>query len=236
MDEFTNFNRKRLPGIETLLPLAKRHTSTLPSIQCVTIQDIEDEMKLTKRQFCINSLRGRVWYMVDFVNFQDRNELFHELIKPDTQVKFELSKKKGYAYSKFEFQADIWPESMARICKRVNHLCGTTFNSCVVHMYRDGKDHMVWHSDVPEVLGEGGKVATVSLGGSRRMIFKAVSSSCRMSSTVSRDLPLIQQIVGDGSLIVMEGQTQRYYLHCIPKTTKIVGTTISMTFRKIKNP
>jgi alkylated DNA repair dioxygenase AlkB len=49
------------------------------------------------------------------------------------------------------------------------------------------------------------------------------------------DVELITIDLTSGSLLLMQGKTQEYWLHQIPKTKKEVKTRINLTFRRIIN-
>lgn len=37
---------------------------------------------------------------------------------------------------------------------RLEEIAGSKFNSCLLNLYRDGKDHMSWHSDNEKLYGD----------------------------------------------------------------------------------
>ena len=43
----------------------------------------------------------------------------------------------------------------------------------------------------------------------------------------------LKLLLKNGSVLIMSGETQEYWLHQIPKTKKNVGPRINLTFRKI---
>lgn len=43
--------------------------------------------------------------------------------------------------------------SVGPLQERVERLAGTTFNSCLLNLYRDGKDSLSWHSDNEKPYG-----------------------------------------------------------------------------------
>ena len=53
---------------------------------------------------------------------------------------------------------------------------GVDFNSVLANLYRDGRDRMGWHSDNERELGPQPVIASLSLGATRRFVFRHRSS------------------------------------------------------------
>ncbi|HHW4683543.1 MAG TPA: alpha-ketoglutarate-dependent dioxygenase AlkB family protein, partial [Xylella sp.] len=100
---------------------------------------------------------------------------------------------------------------------------GAAFNSVLLNRYRDGRDAMGWHSDDESELGEEPLIASLSLGDSRRFVFRHRSERHLRAECV----------LSHGDLLLMGGMTQRYYQHALPRTAKPVGERINLTFRRI---
>ncbi|MEQ3718852.1 MAG: alpha-ketoglutarate-dependent dioxygenase AlkB [Glaciecola sp.] len=83
---------------------------------------------------------------------------------------------------------------------------------------------MGMHSDNEPELGLSPTIVSVSLGETRNFDFKH-----RVSGEKYR-LPL-----SHGSVLVMSGSTQKYWLHGIAKTKKSQQARINLTFRQIKS-
>jgi alkylated DNA repair dioxygenase AlkB len=66
-------------------------------------------------------------------------------------------------------------------------------------------------------------IASVSVGETRRF---------QLTHKTRRDL-VYGLDLQDGSLLLMVGTTQRYWLHQVPKTTKLVGERVNLTFRVV---
>ncbi|MEJ5903330.1 alpha-ketoglutarate-dependent dioxygenase AlkB [Pseudomonas kermanshahensis] len=102
---------------------------------------------------------------------------------------------------------------------RMEQLSGAKFNSCVLNRYQDGSQGMGWHSD-PEAQGPHSVIASLSLGGERKFAFKHKLLDERRAIFLQH-----------GQVIVMKGDTQRYWLHAVMRTSRPVGPRISLTFR-----
>ncbi|WP_317045176.1 alpha-ketoglutarate-dependent dioxygenase AlkB family protein [Arenibacter amylolyticus] len=98
------------------------------------------------------------------------------------------------------------------------------FTSCLLNLYRDGKDSNGWHADDEKELGKNPIIASISLGQERYFHLKH-----RKNKDVKHKL-LLQH----GSLLLMKGETQHHWLHQVPKTTKAQHQRINLTFRIIK--
>ena len=74
-------------------------------------------------------------------------------------------------------------------------------------------------------LGNAPVIASLSLGASRKFVFK---------HRVTKDK--VEMMLESGQLIVMAGDTQRHWLHSLPKTKKVNSGRINLTFRCMKKP
>lgn len=128
-----------------------------------------------------------------------------------------------YRYSGTVFEPHPWLPSLQPLRARLEDELGVEFNSVLVNLYRDGGDCMGWHSDDEPELGPSPVIASVSLGATRRFVLKHREDPRHRRAI---ELP-------SGSLLVMAGGTQRHYRHALPRTTKVVGERINLTFRHI---
>jgi alkylated DNA repair dioxygenase AlkB len=129
-----------------------------------------------------------------------------------------------YHYSGSAKQAQAWLLGLLRLKQHVEHLVGHHFNSCLANLYEDGTQAVGWHSDDEPALYQAGSresvIASLSLGATRKMSFK--------HKTGGETVDLLLQ---SGQLIVMRGQTQQYWKHCIRKSSKVLQPRINLTFR-----
>ncbi|MGB5981236.1 MAG: alpha-ketoglutarate-dependent dioxygenase AlkB [Nonlabens sp.] len=129
----------------------------------------------------------------------------------------------SYGYSGIDFKALPWTPSLVQIKKDVEKVAGTSFNVCLINQYRDGKDSNGWHADDEKELGKNPTIASISLGQERFFHLRH-----HKNKEWRFKFPL-----HDGSLLLMEGQTQHTYKHQIAKTSRAVDLRINLTFRKI---
>jgi hypothetical protein len=134
---------------------------------------------------------------------------------------------------------------MHKLKQAVESACSgdTTFNSCLLNLYRDGSDHVPWHADDEPVYGDltDCTIASVSLGAPR--LFQIRQNSLEITgdtraAVAPADCVLRRKyMLHNGSLLVMRGATQRHYQHRVPKRERRpVGPRINATFRTIKIP
>lgn len=128
-----------------------------------------------------------------------------------------------YRYSGADFLPHPWNAALSSLRERLQQKLGTSFNSVLANLYRDGRDAMGWHSDDEPELGPQPVIASISLGGVRRFLLKH-----RQDPALKRAIELPH-----GSLLVMAGDTQRLYRHALPRTTRKVDPRINLTFRWI---
>jgi alkylated DNA repair dioxygenase AlkB len=128
-----------------------------------------------------------------------------------------------YTYSKMTKKAKLWIPELLELRKRVEEETGLEFNSCLLNLYHSGEEGMSWHSDAEAELGKQPAIASISLGVERRFVFKHKISAEK-----------IELQLEPGSLLLMAGETQKNWLHSLPKSKKIKKPRINLTFRNIK--
>lgn len=134
---------------------------------------------------------------------------------------------KDYRYSGQLKTAVPWTEQLWKLKQQIEVMLteqglGTEFNACLLNYYPSGEDGMGYHADNEKELGQQTIIASVSLGATRKFVFKHRHTKDKV------ELPLTS-----GQLIVMAGNTQQYWLHSLPKTKKVKEGRINLTFRRI---
>lgn len=128
----------------------------------------------------------------------------------------------AYAYSGVLHEPAPFPPIPERLRKRAEALSGTSFNAVLVNFYRHGGDSVGWHSDNEAGLGDCPTIASLSLGAARRFQFR----HRKTKETITLELKT-------GHWLIMAGQTQRFWLHQVPKTTRPVAPRVNLTFRRM---
>jgi alkylated DNA repair dioxygenase AlkB len=102
----------------------------------------------------------------------------------------------------------------------VEEQTGEQFNSCLLNLYHNGNEGMTWHSDGEKELKKNGAIASLSFGAERKFSFKHKVTKQTVSVMLEH-----------GSLLVMKGTTQTFWLHRLPPTTKVNTPRVNLTFR-----
>lgn len=102
------------------------------------------------------------------------------------------------------------------------HSVNVQFNSVLANWYRNGHDCVGWHSDDEPEYGEKPNIASVTLGASRDFDMRHIVTQEKFRITLQH-----------GSLLVMAGNTQQYWQHCIPRRATLTESRINLTFRHV---
>ncbi|MEO0572540.1 MAG: alpha-ketoglutarate-dependent dioxygenase AlkB [Bacteroidota bacterium] len=130
---------------------------------------------------------------------------------------------KSYSYSNITMLPHIFEGELLEIKRRVDEKVEEVFTTCLLNLYRDGKDSNGWHADDEAELGPNPTIASISLGHERYFHLRY-----KKDKSVKHKL-----LLGHGSLLLMQGTTQQHWQHQIPKTAKKIGERINLTFRII---
>jgi len=131
----------------------------------------------------------------------------------------------SYTYSGVTKQALLWTKELLALKKLAEQLTGSTYNSCLLNLYHDGKEGMAYHSDDEKTLGKHSSIASMSFGAERKFLFKHKKTKQTISC-----------ILEHGSLLEMKGATQTHWMHRLPTTTKVSKPRINLTFRTMISP
>ena len=130
----------------------------------------------------------------------------------------------SYSYSGLFLEPQPWFPVIRELKVQVEKASGWRFNSVLLNLYRDGDDSMGWHSDDEPELGERPVIASISLGATRRF---------RLRHKKQAVLEPVVVELEHGSLLIMKGETQRFWKHQLPKSKRVSRARINLTFRSI---
>lgn len=130
----------------------------------------------------------------------------------------------SYRYSGKSLTATGWTPLLAKLREQLASRLELDFNCVLCNLYRDGQDSMGWHADDEPELGRQPSIASISLGAGRKFQIKPRAPEHGQLSSL---------ILAHGSLLVMAGDMQRHWLHQLPKSRKVSGPRINLTFRQI---
>lgn len=129
-----------------------------------------------------------------------------------------------YSYSGIVLTPHTWTNTIQQLKNRIEDIAEHRFNSVLLNYYRDHRDSMGLHSDDEPELGTMPTIASLSLGEERR--FQLKHRYRKEMRGISIPLP-------NGSLLVIRGDTQRFWRHGIPKQRAPCGPRVNLTFRAI---
>jgi alkylated DNA repair dioxygenase AlkB len=127
-----------------------------------------------------------------------------------------------YTYSNQTKIPIPWSRTLLEIKQKIQLTTSVEFNACLLNLYHDGKEGMGWHSDDEKELGNNPIIASMSFGSTRKFSFRHKITKEKISIDLS-----------DGQLLLMEGETQKYWSHMLHKSVKIDEPRINLTFRNI---
>ncbi|KAI3995967.1 hypothetical protein MKX01_037464 [Papaver californicum] len=156
----------------------------------------------------------------------------------------------GLRYSGYTPHAYSWDDfpPLKDILAAVHEaLPGSSFNSLLLNKYRNGSDYVSWHADDEKVYGQTPEIASISFGCERDFQLRKrpaknsslVQATCEEQPPSKRIKTHVSQnnqhsfVPKHGSLLVMRGNTQRDWLHSVPKRAKADSVRINLTFRQI---
>jgi len=133
-----------------------------------------------------------------------------------------------YRYSGLTLTPLAWHPLLRQLGDRIERVSGNRFNAVLANAYRDGRDSMGWHSDDEPELGDAPVIASLSLGATRRFLLRR-----RVPGKVKPN-PSIELSLDHGSLLLMQGESQKRYQHALPRTRRPVTLRINLTYRLVR--
>lgn len=130
---------------------------------------------------------------------------------------------KAYTYSNITMHPSPFSPEVLEIKNKIEEQTIERFTTCLANLYRTGRDSMGWHADDETEVGENPVIASVSLGAERMFHLKHKKDQ---NERYKIRLP-------SGSLLLMKGATQDFWLHQIPKTSRPLEPRINLTFRRL---
>lgn len=128
-----------------------------------------------------------------------------------------------YSYSNIKMYPEPFTPTLKTIQNQIEAIAEHKFNTVLLNLYRNGNDSNGWHADNEKELGENPIIASVSFGEARPFHFKhRTLKEQRYKLTLEH-----------GSLLIMKGEMQKYWLHQIAKTKKRIQPRINLTFRQL---
>ena len=153
---------------------------------------------------------------------QEKIKIYGQIHKLPRLTAWYGDEGKRYTYSGITVYSLNWINPLSEIKSRIEEVSGDLFNSVLINRYRDGSDSISWHADDEHELGPCPLIGSLSFGEARSFQMKHKFRDEKFQITLEH-----------GSYLLMKGNTQRNWLHRIPKLKRPLGERISLTFRQI---
>jgi len=173
-------------------------------------------MNQQEADFCFSRL------MRDIEWKNDEVKIFGKQIITKRKVAWYADGGVSYTYSNITKTGLNWTKELLKLKTIIEKITKETYNSCLLNLYHDGDEGMGWHSDNENSIVKHSAIASVSFGAERKFVLKHKVTAETFS-----------QYLADGSLLLMKGETQSYWLHALTKTKKVKSPRINLTFRKM---
>lgn len=164
-----------------------------------------------------NSLRAKIIWNQESMNMYGKKINFPRL------TAWYGDDDKPYSFSGITLQPRPWTKEILDIKHKIEPEAAVSFNSVLLNLYRNGNDSISWHTDAEPELGINPVIASVNFGATRKFQLRHITTGEK------REIDLVH-----GSLLIMRGELQHFWQHQVPKTSKVVGERINLTFRVIK--
>lgn len=156
-----------------------------------------------------------------------------EVFKFDDKVveskrKYSFHGNKPYNYSNIAHTPDKLTNEMNRLLKHIESATNFSFNSVLCNFYENGEASMGWHADKESELGLNPVIASVSFGATRKFAFRYKKG---LVAGINRRV--VEYELKSGDLLMMKGETQKYFEHSLVKDSKVTEPRINLTFRKV---
>ena len=154
---------------------------------------------------------------------QDDIKIFGKTYPQPRLTALFATNEKPYRYSNITMIPKPFTSELQQIKTEVDKISQHEFTTVLLNLYRNGNDSNGWHADNEKALGLNPIIASLSFGATRAFHFKH-----RTIKEESHKLNLEH-----GSLLIMKGEMQHFWLHQIPKTKTKVNERINLTFRTL---
>ena len=154
---------------------------------------------------------------------QHRIKIFGKILPQPRLTALYAEGEVPYSYSGLTLFPKKFTPELQEIRQELEKHTPVHFTHCLANLYRNGNDSMGLHSDDEKGLGRNPVIASISLGATRKFKLKHKG---RKDQKFEIDLE-------PGSLLLMQGSTQHFWKHELPKTKKQMAPRINLTFRTI---
>ncbi len=153
----------------------------------------------------------------------DRVVIYGQHITTRRKVAWYGDSNYAYTYSNVTRHALPWTDELLHLKAIVEARTHANYNACLLNLYHSGEESMSWHSDDEASLGKNTTIASLSFGAERKFSLKHKVTKKSVSLVLTQ-----------GSLLVMKGETQSNWLHCLPKMKNVDAPRVNLTFRQFR--
>ncbi len=171
---------------------------------------------------------GILEYFYPFFNEEDSERFFQNL---HTKVKWIQDEMEIYdkvhplpRLVAWYGEDSEWLPELLEIKRFVEDYTRLSFNTVLLNLYRDERDHVSWHSDKASHPDDNKVIVSISFGETRKF---------QVKHKIDKKLKMISLDLMPGSLVIMKDM-QKSWLHRIALTSKPKSARINLTFRNIK--
>lgn len=165
-------------------------------------------------------------YLKDFMDRIEWREehyvLYGKMVKAPRLMAWYGDTHATYYYSGIQHQPNLWIAPLTEIRNALESKFNCSFNSVLANLYRNGQDSMGWHADNEPELGKNPIIASVSFGSERQFYLRHNSQKS-----------ILKMLLQHASVLLMQGETQYFWKHALPKSSQIHSPRINLTFRTI---
>lgn len=202
------------------------------------------------KQTIINRDGAMVDYYPNFLNKLESEALFKELSQLDWKIETTITKgglkptsrlvitiaNPGFTSDHITYDTGPFSPLLKELKTKIETLLSTKFTHAYLNYYRNGKDHIGWHSDREEAPGA--IIASISLGETRDFVLRHIKDTQKAQemgdSCLKReymDKAKLSIPLKSGDLLLMMGSTQQVYQHHVPARAGVTEPRINITFR-----
>lgn len=181
----------------------------------------------------ISNIPELIWPNFDYDIFVKSLNFDHNFKKSKRYTAFYGTSRYSYGYTTHEPISISQNKYLLRFANSLSkHYAGLNFNTILINYYPHNCSHLPYHADNEIEIEPNSFIFTLSLGSSRKIMFRDISSK-----NVLLDITL-----SHGSQICFSRKSQDYFEHSIPQTdgnaavcsAGIHTSRTSLTFRNIK--
>lgn len=164
-----------------------------------------------------NTLMETIQWKQDKINMYGR-----ELLLPRLSAWYG-DNNKPYTYSGITLNPLPWTSDLLKIKEKIEVAANVKFTSVLLNRYRDGQDYVGWHTDAEKELGINPVIGSVNFGATRKFQLRRIDDHKQKFEVELKH----------GTYLIMQGKTQHFWQHQVPKTSLKLGERINLTFRVI---